>query len=391
MAALAVDAAMAQDVALDATCAPLLTHQQRRLYDKANAGTDVLRQFVFIRRAILQVDVYETATWAESVNVARAGCSSGVRTQPTCKQQPCSALNAGPAAGESATSRRAASLPRAATAWLPGARSRAGGGVKTYTSSMAAPGSGGRLVALPLAWLAGVALQLQQRELLAARHLSRPGDHGRGHRGRAGGVLIARSGVIIVAPWRDSRWREARRRCASPRPCRPRSRVATSSSPASSPTCRSRGRAGCAFASRSTRAALRRACRAFALGWYAGFHEDAALVQPRLALRAGQRWRFTVRLRQPHGNLNPHGFDYELTLLEQGVRATGYVRDAPAHCSTPVPVIRSSGCASASATRSTRTSTTAASPASLRRSRSAIRARSSATTGTCSAIPAWPT
>ena len=30
---------------------------------------------------------------------------------------------------------------------------------------MAAPGSGGRLVALPLAWLAGVALQLQQRNL----------------------------------------------------------------------------------------------------------------------------------------------------------------------------------------------------------------------------------
>ena len=30
---------------------------------------------------------------------------------------------------------------------------------------MAAPGSSGRLVALPLAWLAGVALQLQQREL----------------------------------------------------------------------------------------------------------------------------------------------------------------------------------------------------------------------------------
>ena len=69
--------------------------------------------------------------------------------------------------------------------------------------------------------------------------------------------------------------------------------------------------------------------RTLALGWYAGFHEDAALAQPRQALRAGQRWRFTVRLRQPHGNLNPNGFDYELLLFEQGVRATGYVRDAP--------------------------------------------------------------
>ena len=66
-----------------------------------------------------------------------------------------------------------------------------------------------------------------------------------------------------------------------------------------------------------------------ALGWYRGFHEDAASVQPGKELRAGQRWRFTVRLRQPHGNFNPHGFDYELSLFELGVRATGYVRDAP--------------------------------------------------------------
>ena len=62
------------------------------------------------------------------------------------------------------------------------------------------------------------------------------------------------------------------------------------------------------------------------LGWYAGWHEDAALSEPQQSLRAGQRWRFTVRLRQPHGNVNPDGFDYELYLFEQGLRATGYVR-----------------------------------------------------------------
>jgi competence protein ComEC len=33
-----------------------------------------------------------------------------------------------------------------------------------------------------------------------------------------------------------------------------------------------------------------------------------------------------VRLQRPHGNANPDGFDYEVWLLEQGVRATGYVR-----------------------------------------------------------------
>jgi competence protein ComEC len=67
-----------------------------------------------------------------------------------------------------------------------------------------------------------------------------------------------------------------------------------------------------------------------ALGWYGRGHEDAAAAQPQAELRAGQRWRFLVRLRRPHGNLNPHGFDYELYLFEQGLRATGYVRDAPA-------------------------------------------------------------
>ena len=52
----------------------------------------------------------------------------------------------------------------------------------------------------------------------------------------------------------------------------------------------------------------------------------AAMEEPRATLRAGQRWRLLVRLKQPHGNANPHGFDYELYLFEQGVRATGYVR-----------------------------------------------------------------
>lgn len=70
--------------------------------------------------------------------------------------------------------------------------------------------------------------------------------------------------------------------------------------------------------------------RLVALGWYSGFHEDATLLQPQRELRAGQRWTFNARLRRPHGQLNPHGFDFELLLFEQGVRATGYVRDAPA-------------------------------------------------------------
>jgi competence protein ComEC len=51
--------------------------------------------------------------------------------------------------------------------------------------------------------------------------------------------------------------------------------------------------------------------------------QPAVLASP---IHAGERWRFTVRLRRPHGLFNPHGFDYEGWLLERGVGATGYVR-----------------------------------------------------------------
>ena len=40
----------------------------------------------------------------------------------------------------------------------------------------------------------------------------------------------------------------------------------------------------------------------------------------------GERWVLTVRLRRPHGNVNPHGFDFEAWLLERGIGATGYVK-----------------------------------------------------------------
>lgn len=58
------------------------------------------------------------------------------------------------------------------------------------------------------------------------------------------------------------------------------------------------------------------------LGWY-----GEAAGPP--DLRAGERWRLAVRLKAPHGHVNPHGFDYELWLWEQGLQATGYVRVGP--------------------------------------------------------------
>jgi competence protein ComEC len=44
-------------------------------------------------------------------------------------------------------------------------------------------------------------------------------------------------------------------------------------------------------------------------------------------LRPAERWEFTVRLRRPHGAMNPGGFDLEAWMLERDLRATGYVRD----------------------------------------------------------------
>jgi competence protein ComEC len=40
----------------------------------------------------------------------------------------------------------------------------------------------------------------------------------------------------------------------------------------------------------------------------------------------GERWQLAVRLKRPHGFLNPGGFDYERWLYQQGIRATGYIR-----------------------------------------------------------------
>jgi competence protein ComEC len=66
-----------------------------------------------------------------------------------------------------------------------------------------------------------------------------------------------------------------------------------------------------------------------ALAWYNGWTPEE--FQAVLPVRAGERWRLTVRLKRPHTNANPHGFDYEAWLLEQDIRATGSVRPKGAH------------------------------------------------------------
>lgn len=53
------------------------------------------------------------------------------------------------------------------------------------------------------------------------------------------------------------------------------------------------------------------------LSWYEGRQE----------IRPGERWKLTIRLKRPHGYMNPGGFDYESWLFQNRLRATGYVVD----------------------------------------------------------------
>jgi competence protein ComEC len=69
------------------------------------------------------------------------------------------------------------------------------------------------------------------------------------------------------------------------------------------------------------------------LSWYGGVFgatetagDMMALQRKPMPILPGERWKMTVRLKAPHGNSNPSGFDFELWLWEQGIQATGYVR-----------------------------------------------------------------
>lgn len=65
------------------------------------------------------------------------------------------------------------------------------------------------------------------------------------------------------------------------------------------------------------------------LSWYKGRQSGEVSDAKSVSVLPGERWRLTVRLKRPHGNANPGGFDYEAWLLERNIRATGYVRNDP--------------------------------------------------------------
>ncbi len=57
-------------------------------------------------------------------------------------------------------------------------------------------------------------------------------------------------------------------------------------------------------------------------------HVSLAWYGSGAAVKPAERWQFTVRLKRPHGVMNPGGFDLEAWMIERNLRASGYVRDA---------------------------------------------------------------
>ena len=54
------------------------------------------------------------------------------------------------------------------------------------------------------------------------------------------------------------------------------------------------------------------------IGWYSNNHDGEPRALP--DIKAGERWQLPLRLKRPHGLVNPGGFDAELWLWEQGVQ-----------------------------------------------------------------------
>ena len=66
------------------------------------------------------------------------------------------------------------------------------------------------------------------------------------------------------------------------------------------------------------------------LSWYGSWYGEGPRSEVP-ELHAGERWQLIVRLKRPHGTINPHGFDLEAWLLENAFGATGYVREDDAN------------------------------------------------------------
>ncbi len=192
--------------------------------------------------------------------------------------------------------------------------------------------AGWRLASAALAWLLGLALQLQQPALWPLAFYVSGSLVAAGLLLAALGLPPLRHGallalVVAALAFCSTGWRADVRLAQRLDAALEGQNLLVTGVVASLPQ---RGAAGTRFDFEVEQASLRgqpvRLPPRLALGWYRQFGDEAELDDPRSDLRAGQRWRLPLRLKQPHGTLNPQGFDVELMWFEQDLGATGYVR-----------------------------------------------------------------
>jgi competence protein ComEC len=210
---------------------------------------------------------------------------------------------------------------------------------------VAGVGQGARatlLASLAVGWLLGVALQLRQADLwplaptvalVAAALLAGAAAwclHGRGHGRGHGPAVLGLALAAAALGFASTSLRAAWRLEDALQPALEGPDIEVTGVIAEMPRL---GAQGPRFVLDTEAASLAgqavRVPQRLSLGWYRSADDDTVLAAPGEDLRAGQRWRFTVRLRAPHGTLNPHGFDVELWLFEQGIAGTGSVRARP--------------------------------------------------------------
>lgn len=201
---------------------------------------------------------------------------------------------------------------------------------------------GGLWLSALLGWVAGVALQVQQAALppllwhALAALLGLAGAAGLRvlpRRGRIGPVLRLLGAALAAAlvAWAATGWRAGERLAQELALALEGRDLQLVGVVASLPQSDARG-LRFHFAVESARAADQpvQVPSRLLLSWYREPPGPATQAAALSQVKAGQRWRLMARLRRPHGSVNPHGYDYELALFEQGLRATGYVRVSPA-------------------------------------------------------------
>lgn len=68
----------------------------------------------------------------------------------------------------------------------------------------------------------------------------------------------------------------------------------------------------------------------FRLNWY----DDFPQINP------GEKWQLMVRVKKPNGFMNPGNRDYEASLFQQGINASGYVKQGEKRAGSATPVVQ---------------------------------------------------